>query len=196
MVEIVALAGALTDAREHGITAVRLGNIVDELRDDDGLADAGATEGADLAATHEGADQVDDLDAGLKDRGFHVLLDERRGRAMDGVAFLVHDRAPVVDGVAGDVDDAAEHAVSDRHGDGSAGIDDRHAPDQTFGGGHGDGADNALAEVLLHFQREFFRPAGGAELDGERLVDGRDVLRGKLDVDHRADDLDDFAGVH
>jgi hypothetical protein len=34
---------------------VRLGDVVDELHDDDGLADAGAAEGADLAALGEGA---------------------------------------------------------------------------------------------------------------------------------------------
>jgi hypothetical protein len=39
-----------------------------------------------------------------------------------------------------------------------------------------------------------FLPAD-AELDGERLVDGRDGFLRELDVDHGADDLDDFAGV-
>jgi hypothetical protein len=34
------------------------------------------------------------------------------------------------------------------------------------------------------------------EVDGERLVDGRDLVLGELDVDHGADDLDDFTGIH
>jgi hypothetical protein len=67
MVEIVAFAGALADAGENGVTAVALGDVVDEFHDDDGLADARAAERADLAALGEGADQVDDLDAGLED---------------------------------------------------------------------------------------------------------------------------------
>ena len=49
-VEVVALAGALADAGEHGHAAVRLGDVVDELHDEHGLADAGAAEQADLAA--------------------------------------------------------------------------------------------------------------------------------------------------
>ena len=68
MVEIVAFAGALADAGENGIAAVALGDVVDQLHDDDGLADARAAERADFAALGEGTDQVDDLDAGLEHR--------------------------------------------------------------------------------------------------------------------------------
>src|SRR6202790_967613 len=50
VVEVVALARALADAGEYRIAAVRLGDVVDQLHDDDGLADAGAAEQADLAA--------------------------------------------------------------------------------------------------------------------------------------------------
>jgi hypothetical protein len=50
VVEIVAFAGALADAGEHGIAAVALGDVVDQFHDDDGLADARAAERADFAA--------------------------------------------------------------------------------------------------------------------------------------------------
>ena len=46
MVKIVTFTGTLADAGEHGETAVRLGDVVDELHNDDGLADAGAAERA------------------------------------------------------------------------------------------------------------------------------------------------------
>src|SRR6185437_14369737 len=48
--EVVALARSLADAREAGHAAVLLRDVVDELLDEDGLADAGAPEEADLAA--------------------------------------------------------------------------------------------------------------------------------------------------
>ena len=48
--EVVALAGALAHAAERGQTAVLLGQVVDELLDEHGLAHAGAAEQADLAA--------------------------------------------------------------------------------------------------------------------------------------------------
>jgi hypothetical protein len=65
VIEVVALAGALADAGEHRIAAVRLGDVVDQLHDQHGLADAGAAEQADLAALGVGREQVDDLDAGV-----------------------------------------------------------------------------------------------------------------------------------
>ena len=52
------------------------------------------------------------------------------------------------------------------------------------------------AEVLLHLKREQFLLARRGELDGQRLVDRRDGILCELHVDHGADDLDDFAGVH
>ena len=61
--EVVPLARALADAREHGHAAVLLRDVVDQLLDEDGLADAGAAEEADLAALHVRRDEVDDLDA-------------------------------------------------------------------------------------------------------------------------------------
>ena len=64
VVKIVAFAGAFADAGEHRNAAVQLGDVVDQFHDDDGLADAGAAERADLAALQERADEVNDLDAG------------------------------------------------------------------------------------------------------------------------------------
>jgi len=67
VIEIVALARALADPCEHRIAAVRLGHVVDELHDDDGLADASPAEQSDLAALGIGCEQVDNLDAGNED---------------------------------------------------------------------------------------------------------------------------------
>ena len=60
-----------------------LGDVPDQLLDDDRLADAGAAEDPDLAALLERADQVDDLEAGLEDLDLGRLLVER-GRARGG----------------------------------------------------------------------------------------------------------------
>ena len=67
--EVVALARALAHAAERRQAAVLLGEVVDQLLDEDGLADAGAAEQADLAALGVGREQVDDLDAGLEHLG-------------------------------------------------------------------------------------------------------------------------------
>src|SRR5438105_230770 len=54
-VEIVAFTGALADARENGEPAVAFRDVVDQLENDDGLANARAAECADFAAFREGA---------------------------------------------------------------------------------------------------------------------------------------------
>src|SRR4029078_43906 len=64
--EVVPLARALAYAGEHGVAAVLQRNVVDELLDAHGLADARAPEEAGLAALHVGLEQVDDLDARLE----------------------------------------------------------------------------------------------------------------------------------
>jgi len=58
-IEIVPFARALAHAAEHGLTAVSLRDVVDQLHDDDGLADAGAAEETDLSALHERRDEVE-----------------------------------------------------------------------------------------------------------------------------------------
>jgi hypothetical protein len=117
--EVVAFAGALADAGEHGHAAVGLGDVVDELLDEHGLADAGAAEEADLAALSVGGEQVDDLDARLEDLDLRRLIDELRRIAVDGRTLGV-DGAGLVDGLADDVEDAAEALLADGHHDGLA----------------------------------------------------------------------------
>ena len=48
VVEIVALAGTLADAGEHGVTTVSLGHVVDQLHDQHSLAHTGTAEKTNL----------------------------------------------------------------------------------------------------------------------------------------------------
>ncbi len=157
-VEVVALTGALTDPGEHGVTAVLLGDVVDQLHDDDGLADAGTTEGADLAALGERADQVDDLDAGLEDLGRGVLLDQGRRRAVNRVA-LSRVRPRRARPPASPVTLKMRPRTPSPTGTviGRTGVGELHAALETFGGRHGDRAHPAVAEVLLHLEGELGR---------------------------------------
>ena len=50
VIEIVAFTGPLANTGEHRVTAVRLRDVVDQLHDQHGLANAGTAEQADLAA--------------------------------------------------------------------------------------------------------------------------------------------------
>src|SRR5207342_996148 len=86
--EVVALTGALTDTGEHRHTTVVLGDTRDHLLDEHGLADAGTTEEADLAAEDVRREQVDDLDAGLEHLGLGLELVEGRRLAVDAPPLL------------------------------------------------------------------------------------------------------------
>src|SRR5690606_14227074 len=106
------------------------------------------------------------------------------------------DRATTVHRRTGDVENAAQHALTHRHGDRSTRVNGGHAALKTLGGRHRDRASDTAAEVLLDLERQQLLFASDLEIDGERLVDGRDGVLGELDVDDGADDLDDLAGVH
>ena len=126
--KVVALAGALTHSGEHGEAPVLGSDIVDQLLDTNGLADAGAAEEADLAALQVGRHEVDDLDAGLEDLRLGLQVLELGRAAVNRIGFLGVDWAGFVDGIAGDVEDAAEHFAADRHGNLAAGVLDGRMP--------------------------------------------------------------------
>ena len=128
-IEIVAFARALAHAAEHRLAAVPLGDVVDQLHDDDGLADAGAAEETDLSALHERRDQVDDLDARLED--FRLRLEVRRSPGACGgsasAARPSESAAPLSTGSPSTLRMRPSAGVADRHRDRAAGVDDLHA---------------------------------------------------------------------
>ena len=63
VVEIVTLTSALSDAGKHGETTMQLGDVVDQLHDQHGLADTSTTEETDLTSLGVGAQEINNLDA-------------------------------------------------------------------------------------------------------------------------------------
>ena len=175
-----------------------LGDVVDQLLDEHGLADAGAAEEAGLAALGVRLEQVDDLDAGLEHLDLGGLLVEARAPAGgSGSVFVVLIRAHLVHRLADDVDDAAERLLAHRDRDRRAGVDHRHAAHEAVGGGHGHRAHLALAEVLgdleheLRGVREDVGAARARHL--ERVVDRGQLAGLELHVHDRPDHLNDLA---
>ncbi len=188
MIEVVTFAGPLTDTGEHRVAAEHLGDVVDQLLDQNRLAHAGAAEQADLAALGVGAQQVDDLDARRQDFSFGGLFVEGRSRTVDRRARSVLDRAVLVDRVTGHVHDAAERARADRNRDRAAHVGNHGAALQAFGRVHRDRANRVLAEVLGHFEHELLTVVFGLE----RVLDIRQLAI-EFHVDDSARDLDDAA---
>src|SRR4029079_13192481 len=122
--KVVALARALPHARAHGHAAVLLSHVVDELLDENGLADAGAAEETDLPALDIGRDEIDHLDAGLEGLDLRGQVAELWRVAMDRPALRVlGDRLELVDRLADHVPEPPEGGRTDRDGDRPAGVD-------------------------------------------------------------------------
>ncbi len=65
--KVVALTGTLADTGEHRESVMTLGDIVDELLYEHGLAHTGTTEQTDLTTFGIGFQKVDHLDTGIED---------------------------------------------------------------------------------------------------------------------------------
>lgn len=110
-----------------------LGDVVDKLLNQDGLADTGTAEETNLATTRVRGEQVDDLDTGLEDLGRGRLVNVRGRVGVNREVLDGLDRATLVDRLADNVDDATEAARSDGDLDGRTRVDDVLATDETLG---------------------------------------------------------------
>jgi hypothetical protein len=195
VVEVVALASAFAHAGEHRVAAVVHGDVVDELLDHDGLADAGAAEEPRLAALRVRLEQVDDLDPRLEhlDRGRLLVVGRRI--AVDGPALLGLDRPEAVDLVADHVEDAPQGLPAHRDRDRPALIERLHAADHSVRRLHRDAPHHVLAELLRDLRDDVDLLAGLLAFVGDldRVVDRRELALRELDVQDRPDDRDDPA---
>jgi peptide chain release factor 1 len=195
--QVVALAGALADAGEHRHAAELLRDPADHLLDQHGLADASATEQADLAAGHVRGEQVDDLDAGLQQLGLALELVERRCRPVDRPRLAGHE-VRVVQAAAERVEHVPLDLVADRHLDRVAGVGGGGAADEPVGRLHRDRPHRVVADVLGDLQGELLVERvvlAQLDVDVQRVVQLRQLAPAELDVHDRAGDPHDSAGA-
>ena len=181
-----------------------LGDVVDQLLNQHGLADPGAAEQADLATLGIGSEQVDDLDTGFEHLRRRCQLLDARGGLMDAATLGVgRQRCALVDRLAEHVEDPAERGRSHRNRDRATGVGHLCPPREAVGGVHRDSPHAVVTEVLLNLadqQRVGIRRdslgllvAAGAG-DRDRVVDlGQLVVEDGLD--HDPLDLLDVADV-
>jgi len=62
VVEIVTLTSSLADTGEHGVTTMKLSDVVNELYNEDGFADTGTTEETNLTSLGVGSQKINNLD--------------------------------------------------------------------------------------------------------------------------------------
>ena len=194
LVELCPFTRAFAHASEDGVPPVGMGDVVDQLLNQDGLADAGAAEKTDLAALTVGCQQVNHLDPRDEHLRVWVLLYKGGGGAVDRHAGHGVHRAAVVDRITEQIHHAPERARTNRHGDFLAGILDFDAAHEADAGIHGDGAYAAVAKMLGDFQHEVVwliveQRVGGAQ--GAEQT--RAIAIGEFDVDDGAEHLIDAA---
>jgi hypothetical protein len=133
VVQIVTFTGTLADTSEDGVTTVSLGNVVDQLLNEDSLSDTGSSEETNLSTTGVWGEQVDDLDTSHQDLGSSRLVSEGRSISVNWELLGVLDGSTLVNWVTSDVHDTTESSWTDRHHDGCSGISCSVTTDETFG---------------------------------------------------------------
>ncbi len=192
--EVGALTGTLTDACEHRGARELASDTRDHFLDQNGLADAGATEQADLSTLDVRGEKVDDLDAGLHELGATLELVEGGGITVDAPLLAVPAEAGLVEAVAECVEDVALDDVADRNGDRLAGVTDFLTADEAVGRGHRNGTDHVVAEVLGSLEGDGLGDSFERHIDLQGVVQCRQLAARELHVDDRADDTDNAPG--
>ena len=198
MVEVVALTGTFAHACKHGVAAVSLSDVVDELHHVHGLAHTGTAEQTDLAALGKRADKVNNLNAGFQELNRRAQFVELRGFAVNRHLVIGLDLAHLIDRLAKNVHDAAEGAFTNRNGDFRASGVHLHATLQTIGRTHGDAANDSVTKLLFNFKSQTLlgELIVLVRFKNESLVDLRHLIARELHVHHSADDLNDLSDIH
>ena len=173
------------------------GDVADQLLDDDRLADTGPAEDTDLAAAPERSDQVDRLDSGLEDLGLGLHLVEAGRLAVNRQRLVDFHRGLAVDRMTEDVEDPTQGGGPHRDRDRAAGVLGVEAARQAIRGRHGHRSHPVVAKVLLDLDdQRAVADRSLRALDLQRVVDGGQLARWELDVDHGTRDLDHLSGGH
>ena len=149
------------------------GDVVNQLLNQNGFAYAGAAEQADFTTLCVGADQVDNLNAGFQNFGSGLLLLVGGSGAVDGPDLLRLNRGLVINGLTQQIEYTSQTFLTHGNRDGSAGIGGLGASLQTVSGGHGDAANQIVANVLSNLSHNGLVAIGdfdGAEQLGKLIV--------------------------
>lgn len=104
----------------------------DQLLDEHGLSDAGATEQANLTATSVGRKKIHDFDTSDEHFGRGGLVDEFWSIRMDWKSLGTFDRTSLIDRVACDIHDTTKSTRTNGNHDWSTSVGCQVATDKTF----------------------------------------------------------------
>src|SRR5262249_53331207 len=138
--------------------SMELGNVVDQLHDDDCLPHPGSAECANLSALQERTNQVDHLDSSGKELRRRRLIDQGRRWPMNRIKLFGVDWAALVHWSSGHIEYAPHDTIADRHRNGSAAVGHVVTTLQSLGAIHGNCPNPFIPDVLLDLERNFRGP--------------------------------------
>ncbi len=189
--KVISFARSLADAGKHRQPAVLQRYVVNQLQNEDGLANSRASEESDLSALHVRFDEINYLDPRLEHFQRGGLILKGRRRAVNRIVGVRDDRAELIDWFAEHIHHPAKRGPAHGNFNPFSQIVGLHAANHALDRLHRDRADASFAEVLLDLRRhvEWFRHRVAFARDAASVVDGWQMPRLKLNVHHRSDDL-------
>ena len=162
------------------------GNVVNQLLNQHGFANACAAEQTDFTALGIGLQQINDLDAGFQNLNCGALLGECRGIAINALALgILGNGLAAVDGLTQHVKHSAQGLLTHRNLDGFSGGKYLHAAIQSITAGKHDAPNRIVAHMLGNLHNMLL----ALQLDAQRFPDSGQMSGGKLHVYHRTGDL-------
>jgi len=189
VIQIISFSCTLTDTSEHRETTVGLGNVVDKFHNQYSLAYTSTTEQADLSSLAIRSEKIYDLNTGDQDLIGGTLINESRGRGVNGVLLLCANGALVVDGLANYVDDTAKSLGADRHHDRVTQVNYFLSTLKTIGGIHGNATAHTTSEVLGNLKNKFALCTNNFK----GVQNRRELVLRELDVNYGTNDLSNMS---
>ena len=199
MIELVAFAGAFADPREYAHPALLADDVVDDLQDQEALAQRRPAEDPGLGPFQEREQQIDHLDPGFHQFKFQLsFLIQRPGHLLGGVTPDGHDgrrtrRSFAVDRLTQHIHDPPIQMLGLRNVQPSAGGHDHRVTLQPVGRSERDAPAHLGLAVLHHLEHDGRTFQGGHPQDLINPRRGRGLV--ELHVDDGTIDRNDFADL-
>ena len=162
-------------------------DVVDQLLNQNRLADTCAAEQTDFTTLCIGADQVDNLDTGFQNLGSGLLLLVGGSRTMDGPTLLGDGSLLVVDGLTQQVKHTTQALVTNGNADGGAGVYSLSTSLEAVGGGHSNTTNHIVTDVLSNLSNQNLVAVGDfdcAVQHGKLVVSESNIKDRTHDLDH------------
>mmetsp|Transcript_10945 Transcript_10945/g.17738 ORF Transcript_10945/g.17738 Transcript_10945/m.17738 type:complete len:212 (-) Transcript_10945:34-669(-) len=163
-------------------------NVVDELHNDNSLADTSTAEQPNLTTLGIRGEKIHNLNTSYKNLLRLALLSEEGGSVVDRSLDLGGDGAALINGLTNNVHNAAKSLRAHRNQDGLAGVLALLATHKTVSRVHGNGSHHILTQMLGHLENK-----SGTVLADSYLqrVKNRGRLAVELDINDGTDNLGD-----